>query len=182
MVLPIEEQIHRYYIALEAEKAKAQHRKPRPVPVPWVRPHKDGLCVEPDFLRAVQEFDYDLEDESFQAFCQSRARLSFAGIKGGRCWQFFSDFQRGKDQYLAEPEFQFAQEWQGKHRRYSAAELEVGWKIIRLGRARLQDCWEIYLGRSAAERPLRPAKKQPKKPPRSAAERPKRPSRPQGAR
>ena len=51
MVLPIEQQIHRYYIALEAERARTQHRKPREVSIPWLRPHKDGLCVEPDFLR-----------------------------------------------------------------------------------------------------------------------------------
>jgi len=164
MVLPIEEQIHRYYIALEAEKAKARHRKPRKVPMPWWRPHKESLCVEPEFLTGVDEFDYDLEHEGFQAFCESRARLSFAGVKGSTCWQFFSDFRRGKEEYLAEPEFQFAQEWEGKRHQYSAEEMEAGWKVITLGRARLQDCWEVYSGRSAVKRPPRPPKKQPKGP------------------
>lgn len=114
MATPIEEQIHRHFIALEADKAKAENRKPRPVPKPWTRIHEQALCQEPDLLQVVKEYDYRLDDEAFQAYCHSRGVLGVAGVKGSRRWQFLEEHtSRTKDEYLADPEFQFAQERDG---------------------------------------------------------------------
>jgi hypothetical protein len=142
MATLIEDQIHQHFIALEAAKAQAEGRKPRPVPKPWTR-SPQGMCPS-DFLSVVKEYDYRLEDAAFQAYCRSRGVLHVAGVKDSRRWQFFAEHSKAKDEYVADPYFQFAEESQGTRYKYTAREMEVGWGIIELGRGVLQDCWELY--------------------------------------
>lgn len=144
MATPIEVQIHRHAQAVADAMAKARGKESKPVPKPWTRPHPQGLCQDLEHLRAVQEFDYRLDDGAFQRYCRGRGVLHVAGAKGGRLWLYMAEHHRTRAEYLDEPEFKVAQEWHGTRRTYTDVELEGGWMILQLGRAKLQDCWELY--------------------------------------
>lgn len=144
MAVPIEEQIHQHFVALENERAAAANRKARPVAKPWARLHPQALCQEPDLLQLVKEYGYDLTDERFQEYCRARGVLHVAGVKGSRRWEFLKDYGKSKEEYLADPFFQYAQEHEGACHKYTERELESGWQILELSRAALQDCWELY--------------------------------------
>lgn len=156
MATPIEQQIHRHAQALADAKAKAKGKKSNPVPKPWTRPHPQALCQDLEFLEVVREFDYCLDNDSFQAFCRTRGVLHIAGVKGGRLWQYMAEHGRTREEYLRESEFRVAQEWHGTRRPYSEAELESGWAILQLGRAKLQDCWELFKALENQDSALRP--------------------------
>ena len=63
-----------------------------------------------------------------------------------------ADYTKTKIDYLADPWFHFAQEFDGKRYRYTNEEMETGWKIVLLGRAKLQDCWELYSRESSDQK------------------------------
>lgn len=157
MVALIEDQIHQFLIkqeeercrALEAEfdksnEAKDKKVKRRTIPKPWARPGGSALCQEIDLLIMVDEYDYDLSNKTFQGYCSARGILHVTGEPGSRRWEYMADYAKTKRDYLADPWFQFAQEFDGKRYRYTNEEMETCWKIVRLGRAKLQDCWELY--------------------------------------
>jgi hypothetical protein len=152
----IEDQIHQHFkdeeekrcLALEAQyqldpKKKGKRVERRSIPKPWTR-FGDGLCQAIELLSLVNEFDYDLEDEGFQAYCEERGVLHVAGEAGSRRWKCFSRHNWTKEKYLADPFFQSAESVGGSSHEYTPEEMETGWKIIMLGRAKLQDCWELY--------------------------------------
>jgi len=157
MVALIEDQIHQFLIDQEEKRCKeieasynkneetrGKKVKRKTISKPWARPSGSALCQEPDLLIMVNQYDYDLSDERFQAYCSERGILHVAGDPGSRRWKYLADFRRTKSAYLADPYFQFAQEVDGKQYRYTDAEMETGWKIMLLGRAMIQDCWELY--------------------------------------
>ena len=157
MVAIIEDQIHQFLIeqeeercrALEAEFNKNEETKDKKVQrktisKPWVRPGEFGLCQGVDLLIMVDEYDYDLSDKMFQSYCSARGILHVAGEPGSRRWLYLADYRKTKSDYLTDPYFQFAEEVNGKRYRYTNEEMETGWKIMLLGRANLQDCWELY--------------------------------------
>jgi hypothetical protein len=157
MVELIENQMHRYLIKREEEKCReieekmkngrdgvTKKVKRKKVAKPWTRSGPKALCMEPDLLLMVDEYDYDLANKDFQEYCLNRGILGFAGDIGSKRWSFFLDFCKSKAEYLNDPYFQFAQEMNGKRHKYTDNEMEGGWKIIKLGRAKLQDCWELY--------------------------------------
>jgi len=128
----------------ELERATGKKVKRRPVPVPVVRIGPNALCQDTDYRMMVTEYDYDLADSQFQDYCSSRGTLHVAGEPRSTRWQYFADFSLTKDDYLADRNFQFAQEFEGTRHKYSAEDMEVLWKIMLLGRATLQDCWELF--------------------------------------
>lgn len=157
MVALIEDQIHQFLIeqeeercrALEAEynendETKGKKVKRKTIRKPWARPGESALCQEIDLLIMVDEYDYDLSDKTFQGYCSARGILHVTGEPGSRKWKYMADYTQTKHDYLADPCFQFAQEFDGKRYRYTDGEMETGWKIILLGRAKLQDCWELF--------------------------------------
>lgn len=157
MVALIEDQIHQFLIdqeeercrAIEAENNKNEETKNKKVkrkaiPKPWVRPSASALCQESDLLIMVRDYDYDLSDNAFQDYCDARGILHVAGEPGSRRWEYMADYRKPKSAYLADLHFQFAEEIDGKQHRFTDDEMETGWKIISLGRAKLQDCWELY--------------------------------------
>lgn len=165
MVASIEDQIHQFLIdqeekrcrAIEAENNKNEETKGKKVkrkmiPKPWGRPGDVALCQEIDLLIMVSEYDYDLADETFQAYCSARGILHVAGKTGSRRWQYLADYRKTKSAYLADPYFQFAEEVDGKRYRYTDEEMGTGWNIMLLGRAKLQDCWELYARESNGQR------------------------------
>jgi hypothetical protein len=92
----------------------------------------------------VSQYDYDLSDAGFQAYCSARGILHVAGEPESRRWKYYTEYQTNKDAFLADPYFQFSQEVDGKRIRYTDGEMETSWKVMLLGRAQLQDCWELY--------------------------------------
>jgi hypothetical protein len=161
MVALIEDQIHQFLIAQEEERCKAietanneneetkeKKVKRKTISKPWVRPGDSALCQEVDLLIMVSQYDYDLFDEAFQAYCSARGILHVAGEPGSRRWKYLADFRKTKSAYLGDPYFQLSQEVDGKQHRFTDADMETGWKIMLLGRAKLQDCWELYSRKS----------------------------------
>ena len=157
MVALIEGQIHQFLIDQEEERCRAietknnkneetkgKKVKRKTISKPWVRPGESALCQEVDLLIMVSAYDYDLSDKTFQAYCSARGILHVAGEPGSRRWKYVADFRKTKSAYLADPHFQFSEEVGGKQHRYTDEEMETGWKIMSLGRAMIQDCWELF--------------------------------------
>lgn len=157
MVATIEDQIHQYMIEEEEKRCRLEEtntvadvkgmRKPvnrRKIAKPWTRPGPYALCQEVDLLPMIDEYDYDLSDSAFLNYCQSRGVLHLAGTPSSRRWEYFADYTKSKNDYLADEIFWFAQEFEGKRHRYSEKELNSNWEIVALGRGKLQDCWELY--------------------------------------
>jgi hypothetical protein len=145
----IADQVHTVLKGREEERCRERERvtgkkvKRKKIPVPVVRLGPNALC-EIDYLMLVREYDYDLSDPQFQDYCSSRGTLQLCGIRGSTRWKYFADDSLSKDDYLANPYFQFAQEFEGTRHKYTPEEMEFQWKVILLGRAKLQDCWELY--------------------------------------
>ena len=164
-VAPIEDQIHRVFVAreeercrkLEAEYArdpkKARKKVARPpVPKPWLRPVPQALLQDPDLLLLVTDHDYDITDPGFQEYCRSRGVFHVAGEEGSKRRAFFQNCALTKDDFLGDTFFHFAQPLNGKTYTYTSHEMQVAWDIVCLGRAKLQDCWELYRSSAATGR------------------------------
>jgi len=158
MVALIEDQIHQFLIEQEEERCRALESeynrsdetkgkivKRKTIPKPWARRGENTLCQDTDLLIMVDEYDYDLSSNEFQRYCSTRGVLHIAGDIGSKRWEFFSDYRKLKSEYLADSYFRFAEEMDGKRYKYTIEELETSWRIILLGRAKLQDCWELFL-------------------------------------
>lgn len=164
MVPLIEDQVHRYLIEQEEKRCQAieaksevgsvtrKRRTRRKIPKPQVRVSKHALCQDIEILQMITEFDYDLTDKSFQNYCMVRGLLHIAGEPGSPRWEYFGTPGKKKGDYLADPYFQFAVEIDGAAHRFTDTEMEAGWKIIQLGRARFQDCWELYINKDLIRR------------------------------
>lgn len=110
-----------------------------------------SICQDSDVLAAVSQYDFDLSDEGFCAYAERRGVLYKAGVRGSRRWQAAADHSFTFEQFCAEPSFQFAIEWQGQRYRYSDAEMAGHWRIMRIAKGGLQDCWQLYQAQRAAE-------------------------------
>ena len=165
MVALIADQVHQFLIDQEEERCRAietennKHKatkgkkvKRREILKPVIRPGDSGLCQEIAFLMMVSEYDYDLSNKNFQAYCSARGVLHVAGEPGTKRWKYQADYRKTKSAYLADSYFQFAEEVGGKQHRYTKEEMETGWKTMCLGRAKLQDCWELYSRESNGQR------------------------------
>lgn len=157
MAALIEDQMHRFLIQQEEERCaalEAQYQqseatrgmkvKRRTIPKPWKRPSEEALCQDMDLLVMVQEYSYDLSNQAFRQYCDDRGILNVAGKPTSEWWKFADDYSKNKRDFLAAPSFHFAQEVNGSRYRYTAGELETAWLIMVLGRAKLQDCWELF--------------------------------------
>ena len=145
--------------ALEAEynmkeETRGKKVKRKKVIKPWRRPYEKSLFQgDIELLTKVEDFDYDLPSEDFRQYCRGRGVLHVAGKPGSKRWDFFANHGSTKAEYLKDPYFQFAQEINGHRYQYTQEEMEIGWKIIQLGRAQLQDCWELFTRESLALAP-----------------------------
>jgi hypothetical protein len=157
MLKLIEDQIYEYLKEKEEQRCKRLEEryaknpetknkkvKRNKVIKPWSRLNQYSLCQEPELLIMVQDYDYDLSDINFLEYCKTRGVLHIAGEKNSKRWKVFESYKFPKDKYLGDSYFQYAEEIDGKSYKYSEEEMEIGWRIIQIGRSRLQDCWEIY--------------------------------------
>ena len=162
-VVPVEDQIHRVFVAREEERCRqleAEYaRDPkkarkkvarRSVPRPWTRSVPQALLQDTDLLLLVTDFAYDITDVAFQEYCRSRGVLHVAGEEGSKYRVFFTNHAKAKDDFLGDSHFHFAQPHDGKRYEYTPHEIDIAWQIVCLGRAALQDCWELYRQRAAA--------------------------------
>lgn len=152
MVALIEDQMHKFLVDQEEQRCrlieldnpgmKVTRRK---IQKPWTRPEHSTLCQDLALLIMVSEYDYRLSDAGFVDYCAKRGVLHVAGEPGSRRWGFMANYQKSKSDYLDDdPYFWFAEEVDGKRYRFTDEQMETGWRIITLGRAKLQDCWELY--------------------------------------
>ncbi len=89
----------------------------------WQRPSESALCQDTDALALVSEFNYDLNDADFVAYFEQRT-----GMQLRQC-------ECGFDDVVAV----WANPWS-----YPASEYDIplAWQTTR---AKLQDCWELYV-------------------------------------
>jgi hypothetical protein len=165
MVALIEDQIHLFLIDQEEERCRAieaennKHKetkgkkiKRKTILKPWVRPSDSALCQDVELLIMVSQYDYALSNKTFQAYCSGRGILHVAGEPGTKRWKYLADYRKTKSAYFADSYFHFAEEVGGKRYSYTEEEMETGWKTMLLGRAKLQDCWELYSRKSNSQR------------------------------
>lgn len=113
----------------------------------WQRPHPKALCQDIKILQKVTECDFDLSDPGFQRYATMRGVLYLAGVKGSPRWRFTDDFSKGREEFMRDAYFNFAQEYpagSGVRHKYTPDEMEFHWKTMILARGRLQDAWELY--------------------------------------
>jgi hypothetical protein len=147
--LSMANQVHRALVAkeearcLEREKETGKPVRRRRIAVPLVRIGPKALCQRTEFLLMVTDYDYDLSNEAFQAYCTGRGTSCLAE-PGSRRWDFFADHRLAKEDYLADPYFRSAAEHEGSRHTHSDDEMSSGWRVIQFGRAVLQDSWELF--------------------------------------
>ena len=124
----------------DLEDSKGKKVKRRKIEIPWQRGTHPQLCQETDLLLMVSEYDYDLENLRYQDYCRGRGVLHVAGVPDSERWLVFRDPQIGEEEFLENPYFRFSQV--GKE--YTPEQMKTQWEIVRIGRAKLQDCWELY--------------------------------------
>lgn len=124
----------------DLEESKGKKVKRRTIDFPWQRGTHPQLCQETDLLLMVSEYDYDLENSRFQDYCRSRGVLHVAGVPGSERWSVFRDPNIGEDEFLGNSYFRFSEA--GKE--YTSEQMKTQWEIVRIGRAKLEDCWELY--------------------------------------
>jgi hypothetical protein len=149
MRVSISEQIHRSLVADEEARCKALEAfKGKPVKrteiPPWTRRTPECLTQDPELLARITEYSYDLDDRSFRKYCAARGVLHVAGQRGSLRWRYMSDTRRGRDRFLSASAFQYAQEHNGERYKYTDAEMATAWRILQLGRAALEDAWDLY--------------------------------------
>ncbi len=112
----------------------------------WRRPAPTAICQDHQVLLAITEFDFDLTDPGFQAYARSRGVLHGCGIPGSHRWRFTADHAATRDDFMADPCFRSPDPGPitSAVYLYPPEEMETHWRIMRLAKAKLQDCWELY--------------------------------------
>jgi len=146
--------------ALDAERRRVEHKhseakaegkkstvifEPRNVAMPWSWENRwtAGLHDIPSGLvMKVSEFDFNLDDDDFQAFLKPRGLLHLGGVPQSPYWQAMNDPTMDKAAFLAVEAFHFAEEHEGKRHRYSDAEMKTHWRIFQFSRVLLQAAWD----------------------------------------
>lgn len=143
----LEAEVERYAKSVEEYEKNPSSEKPRKraSPKPWKRPGKLARCQDFNLLKLVNEFDFDLADPEFQAFCDKRAVLHVAGDLGGKYWSYFADLSKRRSDFINDKEFQTAVRLNGNAYRYTPDEMDALWNVVHLGRAQLQDLWEVFV-------------------------------------
>ena len=150
----IEDQIHAALIQREEdrcrtlEEADPSHKKVkrRDVKKPWIRLGPKALCQEATLLLLVRDYSFNLDDLGFERYCADRGIIHVAGEKDSARWFFMKDHSKTKAEFMSDPYFQRFIEEGGKQYQFTSREMEIHWEIALVGKAKLQDCWELYQG------------------------------------
>jgi hypothetical protein len=128
--------------------------EPRNVAKPWSWESRWKVSlhdISAGLVMKVSEFDFNLDDDGFQAFLKPCGLLHLGGVPQSAYWQAMNDPNMDKAAFLAVEDFRFAQEHEGKRHRYSDAEMKTRWRIFQFSRVMLQAAWDAYTGRKRPE-------------------------------
>jgi hypothetical protein len=155
--------------ALDAERrrgeqvhseAKAKAKKstvtyePRNVAKPWSWENywKTNLHdIKPELVMMVSEFDFNLDDDGFQAFLKPRGLLHLGGVSQSAYWRAMNDPEMDAASFLANEAFHLAQEHECKRHRYSEGEMKTLWRIFQCSRVMFQAAWDAHTERKRPE-------------------------------
>ncbi len=68
-----------------------------------------------------------------------------AGSFGSRRWMFCLHHSRKFDDYCCEPDYKNSVSQDADVDELPDPGSDIGWKIVRIARAKLQDCWEMFV-------------------------------------
>ena len=155
----IEDQIHQALIREEEERCRAIEEKNkldpkkknkkvtrRKIQKPWSRGIHPRLCQETELLLKVSDYDYDLGVPGFQDYCRTRGVLHIAGEVGSRRWTFCVNHGRCFDDFLPDAGNSTFESTDSDNEKAPSPEADTDWKIVKIARGKLQDCWEMYVG------------------------------------
>jgi hypothetical protein len=165
MVELIEDQIHQALIKEEEERCRVIEEKNkldpekkdkkvtrRIIQKPWSRGIHPRLCQETELLLKVCDYNYELGDPRFRNYCQERGVLHIAGEVGSRRWDFCVNHSQSFGDYLNDARSSGSESADTDDGKPPDAESEIGWKIVRIARAKLQDCWEMFVALDKSSR------------------------------
>ncbi len=117
----------------------------------WRRPFPKMLCQDNDALMRMTAHDFDLTDRDFLDYALGRGVLFQAGTPYSRRWRFTADHAATRDDFMADTFFRFAipNPKTGVRYLYTPEEMEFHWDCMLRAKAKLQDCWELYLAHAA---------------------------------
>ena len=99
-----------------------------------------------NILLMITEYDYDLKNQEFEKYC--RSRFGFCRPTDPKYFKQLCDLTTDKNKFFKSWKVcgQYAhQDMIGKE--ISNDQLELDWKIFKVTRGKIQDCWEIFIGR-----------------------------------
>lgn len=119
----------------------------------WRRPGAVAICQDIDVLARVSQYDFDLSDVRFLAYAHARGVLYKAGNCQSRRWQATADHALSREAFLADRYFQLSEPHPvtGQQHAYSPEDMETHWRIMKIAKGGLQDCWQLYCARSEAD-------------------------------
>jgi len=112
----------------------------------WKGPLPISICQDMNILLKITEYDYDLRNQEFEEYC--RSRFGFCRPQDPKYFEQLCDLTTDKKKFFESWKIcgrYASQEMIGK--KISDDRLELEWKIFNITRGKLQDCWEIFIGR-----------------------------------
>lgn len=105
-----------------------------------------SLCQDWDVLRAVRQWDFDLNDPEFLNYAEGRGVLYKAGVIGSERFRFTGDHSVTEADFKNHPYFQrsLPSEKYPDGFRYSESALELHRQIMWAAKGALQDCWQLF--------------------------------------
>lgn len=115
-------------------------------PWAWTRTGPGPLFdLDDEFVSAVTDFDYDLNDPDFVLFLDSQLHICRA--EGSTYWNLLQKKTVSYSEFVENPDMQQAQEFEGKRHQYSPAHLNRFWGIFLRTRVYLQGAYDCYRDR-----------------------------------
>jgi hypothetical protein len=134
----------------EGKLSKAEYA-PEKISKPWTwgSSAADSLHdLDPDLVFSVSEFDFNLENTEFTEFLEQKFHIHLCRESGSSYWLALNCHQFTKLDFLADQNFQFAQEYRGTRYRYSENEMLIQWKIFHFTKVFLQGAYDRFLNRT----------------------------------
>lgn len=117
-------------------------------PWTWSRSGPGPLFDLDDALMfAVTDLDYDLDDPEFVTFLSDAAQLHICRLEGRTYWNLLQAKSVSREEFIENPDLQYAQEYEGQRYKYSFDEMKCFWRIFLRTRVYLQGAYDCYRGR-----------------------------------
>lgn len=149
---------------IEKERVETQHAKmrrdgkiskaeynPDKVLQPWTWGSSASHSlhnIDSTLVLSVDHFDFDLNDREFIEFLRKKSHLHMCRSEGSAYWNALNDHSVTKEDFLANRDFQFAQEYEGTRHKYSEGDLLSLWKIFHFTKVFLQGAYDHFKKRN----------------------------------